>query len=154
MSESVQEKLKPCPFCGGAAVQLISGSPGGHYARCDGCLASSDDRTRDSAIAAWNRRTSAAAERELWEENRKLWDINWNLGEQCLPAHIDLLEAVADEIDCEQDCEHGHTEWDTNAFVCRKIDEGTCGFDKAEAMRSIAKSFRERALLQRREAKP
>jgi Lar family restriction alleviation protein len=49
-------ELKPCPFCGSPAVQMVSGSPGCHYVRCEGCGATSNDCSRERAIALWNRR--------------------------------------------------------------------------------------------------
>ncbi|MUO70066.1 hypothetical protein [Agrobacterium vitis] len=78
------------------------------------------------------------------EEIRKLRDIAYHLGNGCAPGNIDLLEMIANEIDCGRDCEHGSTEWDTNAFNCRKIDEGTCAGTNAEELRQLAKAFRNR----------
>lgn len=52
------ERLLPCPFCGLSDAHLINGGPGNHYVRCDHCLASTDDGSKERAIAAWNRRQS------------------------------------------------------------------------------------------------
>jgi hypothetical protein len=52
--------LMPCPFCGGDA-RLISGGPGNHFVKCDGCGASSDDRSIEGAAGVWNRRADASA---------------------------------------------------------------------------------------------
>ena len=55
------DELKPCPFCGGLQIELISsinwdGEPI-FYIHCDGCGCSGPTTlTIDSAIAAWNRR--------------------------------------------------------------------------------------------------
>ena len=54
-------ELLPCPFCGGGA-RIISGPPGCHYARCDGCGVCTDDGGIERAVAAWNRRSGVAAE--------------------------------------------------------------------------------------------
>lgn len=50
--------LAPCPFCGGVP-EIATGSPGCHYVRCKGCSCSTDDCSRDRAIALWNRRAPA-----------------------------------------------------------------------------------------------
>lgn len=51
-------ELLPCPFCNGPA-QIMSGAAGCHSVRCEGCSATSDDRSnREHAIAAWNRRAA------------------------------------------------------------------------------------------------
>ncbi|MCM2441148.1 hypothetical protein HGO34_15610 [Agrobacterium vitis] len=80
-------------------------------------------------------------------EIRKLRDIVYHLGDGCAPGNIDLLEMIANEIDCGRDCENGSTEWDTNAFNCRKIDEGTCAGTNAEELRQLASAFRNRMAL-------
>lgn len=61
MSEA--QELKPCPFCGGTAQ--VHGDAAPAYAswkicrvHCDGCGASTcNHRTRQEAVAAWNRRS-------------------------------------------------------------------------------------------------
>ena len=58
------DKLLPCPFCGGPA-QIVSGGPGCHYVRCEGCSTTGPDRLRESAIAIWNRRSPAPVSREV-----------------------------------------------------------------------------------------
>lgn len=83
----------------------------------------------------------------LWEENRKLRDVAYHLGDSCIPGNIDLLDMIADEIDCMPGCECGDTEWDTNAFNCSKMDEGTCGSTNAEQLRQLATAFRNRQAL-------
>lgn len=55
----MSQELKPCPFCGGSA-QIVSGAPGCHYVRCEGCGASGDDRGLEKAISIWNRRSTIA----------------------------------------------------------------------------------------------
>ncbi|MCM2453377.1 hypothetical protein [Agrobacterium vitis] len=54
------------------------------------------------------------------EEIRKLRDIAYHLGNGCAPGNIDLLEMIANEIDCGRDCEHGSTEWDTTLSIAAK----------------------------------
>lgn len=65
----MSEELLPCPFCGGPA-QIASAGPGCHFVRCEGCTASTDDGSREQAIAAWNRRVAQPVEglREAVEE--------------------------------------------------------------------------------------
>lgn len=82
-----------------------------------------------------------------WEEDRKIRDIAYQLGDGCVPAHIDLLDMIADEIDCGAGCEHGDVEWDTNAFNCSKAEQGTCGSCNAEDLRQLANAFRNRQAL-------
>ncbi|CDZ67668.1 Hypothetical protein NGAL_HAMBI2605_59490 [Neorhizobium galegae bv. orientalis] len=82
-----------------------------------------------------------------WEEHRKIRDIAYHLGDACAPGNIDLLDQVADLVDCQPDCDHGDVEWDTNAFNCSKMDEGTCGNTMAEELRALAVAFRNRQAL-------
>lgn len=55
------------------------------------------------------------------------------------PPDPRLLREIADEIDCGSDCEHGNTEWDTNAHVCSRSErkEG-CAGEKASCLRQFA----------------
>lgn len=55
MSEA--PKLKPCPFCGGAAGATKDGDY--HVIMCRECMASVADRTRRTALHVWNTRTDA-----------------------------------------------------------------------------------------------
>jgi len=49
--------LKPCPFCGGAAVVVPDDNDCWSFVECKFCAAQSDGcRTKEDAIAAWNRR--------------------------------------------------------------------------------------------------
>lgn len=48
--------LRPCPFCGSAPI-IVSGAPGCHYVRCEGCGASGNDASKERAITAWNTRS-------------------------------------------------------------------------------------------------
>lgn len=52
-------QLKPCPFCGGAAL-LMHGGPGNNFVGCTQCKATTDDGSKERAIAAWNRRVDTA----------------------------------------------------------------------------------------------
>ena len=52
-----KEKLKPCPFCGGKAMERKSNRF--YYVFCTNChVKTVDSITQDGAIATWNRRTS------------------------------------------------------------------------------------------------
>lgn len=55
------EKLKPCPFCGSRSVQVEQIGSGGYFnACCCNCLANVPlSGSRETAVAAWNRRTNA-----------------------------------------------------------------------------------------------
>lgn len=59
--------LKPCPFCGSPG-ELTDTMPGGTYwvrcSVCDGEGPSSDERTKEQAIALWNTRA------EVTHDNR------------------------------------------------------------------------------------
>ena len=58
----MNEKLKPCPFCGGEAELVKEHFFGGdHYAgRCGNCAATSTfEFTKEEATAEWNRRTNS-----------------------------------------------------------------------------------------------
>jgi hypothetical protein len=57
------------------------------------------------------------------------------------PPDPKLLREIADEIDCGTNCEHCHTEWDTNAHICSRTEspEG-CAFEKANCLREFAKA--------------
>jgi hypothetical protein len=57
----MREELKPCPCCGSPAVKWVSGGPGCHYAKCEGCGLTSSDGSKDRIAAAWNRRAPDAA---------------------------------------------------------------------------------------------
>jgi hypothetical protein len=66
------------------------------------------------------------------------------------PPDPKLLREIADEIDCGRDCEHGNTEWDTNAHVCSRSErkEG-CAGEKASCLRQFADAIDVCASLQR-----
>lgn len=61
-------ELLPCPFCGGSDAEMIDGMVGSHYVRCRICLASTDDGSRERAIAAWNTRARIGASVEAGGE--------------------------------------------------------------------------------------
>lgn len=68
----MEEKLKPCPFCGGEAMIVFCGYDSVPQVRCNNCLAlmGGDSKsysavkgdlffkTQDEAIEAWNRRAT------------------------------------------------------------------------------------------------
>lgn len=68
-----EAELLPCPFCGGEATLTMIGNvhstrkcivkcSGCRYQRTDAALRYGDEWLRNTAIAAWNRRTPRAAE--------------------------------------------------------------------------------------------
>lgn len=93
------------------------------------------------------------AERDQWktqagerfEEYRKARDALYQFN---YPPDPRWLRDLAERLDCGSDCEHGHTEYDTNAFVCRKEDspDGCGSFDAAQ-LREFAKAIETRAAL-------
>ncbi len=54
----MSEALKPCPFCGGAAV-LCKPAFGRPYVACMNNFCPGPKETESEAIAAWNRRVEA-----------------------------------------------------------------------------------------------
>lgn len=64
----MSETLKPCPFCGGTNISILSNGIGDFYAICDGddedeafCGARTSDRgceTPEGAARRWNRRVA------------------------------------------------------------------------------------------------
>ena len=60
------DKLKPCPFCGNKKVKVCGGVPAGsrkgvYWVYCRKCGTSSGNKkTKNSAIAAWNKRVNYA----------------------------------------------------------------------------------------------
>lgn len=54
-------------------------------------------------------------------------------------ASVDLLRAIAEEIDCEPGCETvGPLDWSTGVSECHLSDRGECPFDKASQLRDLA----------------
>lgn len=52
----MENELKPCPFCGGTNLTMVS-CEGEHYAGCFTCHTCGPGGTsREEAIEAWNRR--------------------------------------------------------------------------------------------------
>ena len=67
-------------------------------------------------------------------------------------VNADMLDAVAAEITCgdtSDECEHGYTEGDTNAFVCSQQDRADaplgCLWLTACQLRALANELRARA---------
>lgn len=64
----MDEKLKPCPFCGGKAniivvephkhflAKFMPDYEGGAFVECSGCTCALSAESREEAIEAWNRR--------------------------------------------------------------------------------------------------
>ena len=54
-------ELKPCPFCGGTQLTIISVYGEDCYVNCDACTTCGPSgETREEAIEAWNRRAEDA----------------------------------------------------------------------------------------------
>lgn len=68
-------KLEPCPHCGSDSCRVIGGpgTRGGpkYWAGCDHCSGRAWGDSQGEAIAAWNRRSSSAAERAVVEARRE-----------------------------------------------------------------------------------
>ena len=58
MSESAEEKLKPCPFCGCTnRVTVMATEIGSYFVLCENCRSKGRSATkRENAIAYWNNR--------------------------------------------------------------------------------------------------
>lgn len=73
-------------------------------------------------------------------------DALWNLSAGTVPAHVDLLRAVADEIDCGQACERiGPMDWSTGVRECPGTDHGDCAGDNAAQLRDLANALEAKA---------
>jgi len=65
----------PCPLCECPAIQWVSGAPGCHYLRCEGCGLSTDDGSKERILARWNNRPAIqAAEQRGMERERERWE--------------------------------------------------------------------------------
>jgi hypothetical protein len=60
-------------------------------------------------------------------------------------ASVDVLRAVADEIDCEPGCDRASTDYSTNVTECPLSDRGECPFDKACQLRELADALETKA---------
>lgn len=52
----MNEKLKPCPFCGGEAELIKIYNTQWHYVQCVKCKVKTEHKTEQEAINAWNTR--------------------------------------------------------------------------------------------------
>lgn len=111
--------------------------------------------TRDAAIA---RVAELEAERDKWRDEAKDRFKRWRKTADALhalsypAADIDVLRAVAAEIDCMPGCEYGYTEYDTGAFVCSRCEKEPDCFANAEHLRELANALEARAALQPKES--
>ena len=99
--------------------------------------------------AAASEPPESAKFKKAWEADRKrFFEARDALYQFNYPPDPKLLREIADEIDCGNDCEHGHTEWDTNAHVCSRADrkEG-CAGEKASCLRQFADAIDVRSRL-------
>jgi Lar family restriction alleviation protein len=88
-------ELKPCPFCGGAAIQCGNNEMNPrHWIMCEACHAcpGGDVAQQSEAIAAWNRRAALASAEEEKAVKVKRYRVGEFVGRQ--PVH----------------CEHGQTD--------------------------------------------
>lgn len=108
-----EEKLEPCPFCGGepsieeieahqhAFAKFMPDCPGYFYVECAPCDARRFGNTRQEAIAAWNTRHFSAIEEKYQAQIAMLRDAltilvnNTRLG--CSPAFIEKLCKQSDK---------------------------------------------------------
>ena len=79
------QKLKPCPFCGGEALKCVSFiAPNMHWVLCKNCHAAPDvHATEAKAIAAWNTRHTPDREAvakllceisdDDWKQGKRFW---------------------------------------------------------------------------------
>ena len=86
-------ELKPCPFCGGAAMLVEPAMGGRPYVACDGGFCTGPKPTSDAAIAKWNTRTvpdPAALVRAALEAAEAklhwLWDADGTVTERRVSA--------------------------------------------------------------------
>lgn len=76
MSDDLVERLKPCPFCGGEAILVMSGDDRSWHwnvicTNGDECGATFQDGERRAvAVETWNRRTDLRAEKAEAENKR------------------------------------------------------------------------------------
>jgi len=88
-------KLEPCPHCGSDSCRVIGGpgTRGGpkYWAGCDHCSGRAWGDTQGEAIAAWNRRSSSAAERAVVEALEK--------AEAIVVGYAESQEAVLRDLD-------------------------------------------------------
>lgn len=70
----------------------------------------------------------------------ELAELKEALDSRCLYCNPQILRAIADEIDCDGQCEFIWREWDTNAGGCHKSERGDyCPNDLAETLRAVAR---------------
>lgn len=81
----MNEKLKPCPFCGSNSIRIWDGN---HYwCQCNVCLASTAaEDTREEAVELWNKRTN-----DLDRVVEQLKDLK--------PYKLDLADAMMDTLE-------------------------------------------------------
>lgn len=65
----------------------------------------------------------------------------WELQASSVPCSVDVLRAVADEIDCDRGCETSWTDHSTNSTECSLSDRGECRSDKACQLRDLANAL-------------
>lgn len=74
-----------------------------------------------------------------FKQMKEAWHAVHMLKLEHLPASVDVLNAVADRIDCEPGCEYvSPFDWSTGVSECPRMDRGECPFDDACALRDLA----------------
>lgn len=69
-----EAQLKACPLCRCEAIQWVSGGPGLHFLRCEGCGLSTDDGSKERISERWNTRIESGVVAELVEALRPFAD--------------------------------------------------------------------------------
>ena len=71
-----EEKLKPCPFCGGEATANESSWRGWWHGWviCKNCGATIDKPTKEETIEAWNRRVPQTWTQKVYDSFEKVRD--------------------------------------------------------------------------------
>lgn len=101
-------------------------------------------------------------ERDRYKENaefrfkqmREATHAVYMLGAECVPASVDTLRRVADQIDCGPDCEDvSPMDWSTGVRECHLSDRGECPFDDACELRDLAAALETYAAVNKQEAR-
>ena len=109
-----REKLKPCPFCGGAAkFNIINDDPEGpnhqgHYIECEGCGASTKlmfscgEDCRPALAELWNRRAALASRDEA--AHPMLRTLTREQINSIMTKHYPLSSLLREEVDAFEAC--------------------------------------------------
>ena len=92
MTETKEQELKPCPFCGSRNIRIVTHMSTRCYAACNECYAQTHMRLEKlSAIDVWNRRVAPQWSQEKPTETGDYW-LAWRSSPQvpwrCEPVKI------------------------------------------------------------------